>query len=301
MVTVAQTLGAGRVGIKEFVKIQSEKYSDWKRLVNMLNTTQTYETFKQISDFGYPRATNEGSPSVTDAKVALYSANFTPTEYTLMFGITKKAQFTDQYGVLASYKSDIADTFVDLDALAVANIFNNAFAASGYTGIDGVVLCSTAHPYLSYPTWSNRDSSNTALDYAAVASGLTQMRKVKTARQRPMRFRDGVTLLVPPDLEFTALALQNSAGRYDSTDREDNQLKSRISVMVNEDLSSTTAWFLLDSNTSKLGTFYMEQMPFDVLTTPDWDVRTRTMYVSCYKSFVTGWKHANRIWGSSGA
>lgn len=301
MITTSQQFGAGRVGIKEFVRIDNEQYTEHWNLVQRIKTTQDYETFKQLSDFGYPQSVNEGSPSTLDNKVLLYTASFTPQEYALMFGVTKKAQFTDQYGVVAlgTYKQDIADTFGDLDALAVANIYNNAFSAS-YTGIDGVALCSTAHPYQSYPTWSNR-GTGLALGYTTVITALTQRRKVKTARQRPMRDKAGVRLLVPPDIEFTGLSLINSMERPDTANRDTNNIRSRLTLQVDEDLSSTTAWFLLSSDPKKLGTFYLEQMPFDVLTSPDWDVRTRTMYVSCYKSFTTGWKRAQGIWGDVGA
>lgn len=295
-------IGAGRVGIREWIRINSDQDTAAMGLVNKLSTSQEFENFKQITDFGYPQETAEGAASYLDNKVTLYQESVTPVEYTLMFGLTKKAQFTDQYGLLAEYKGDIKDAFVDLRSLAVMNLYNNGFTSS-YSGIDGVELFDTAHPYQSYPTWSNRGNSSgtdMALSYDNVGVGLTQMRTVKTARQRPMRMRTGVRLIVPPALEFRAMAIANSSGRYDSANREDNQLSSRISVEVHEDLSSTTAWFMQDKDTSKLGLFFLQQMPFDIMEGA-WDPKTRTQYVSCFESFAVKWKHAHRTWGTTGA
>lgn len=301
-VNVVNTIvGAARPGIKEFVKIEGEKFPEAKNRVNVIKSTLEYERFKQLSDFGYPQPTTEGDSSYLDNKVLMYSADFTPLEYTLMFGITKKAQFTDQYNIFTTYKQDIADTFVDLDALLIANLFNNGFSAS-YTGIDGVALFSTAHPYLGYPTWSNRPSTDLALDATNLQTILSNMRKIKTARQRPMRFRKGVVLHVPPALEWTARQVVNSVGQAFTADNTSNEVGKRVmSVDVDEDLTSDTAYFVRSADKTQTGLFYLEQMPFDILSSPDWDVKTRTMYVSCYKSMVCGWKHAHRVYGTTGA
>lgn len=298
-ISTSQQLGQARIGIEEFVKIEGERYNEMWNFCNKISTTQDFITFSQVSDFGYPQLTQEGAASVTDNKVKLYTASFTPKEFTLMFGLTWKASFTDQYGLFMSYKGDIADSFQDLDALAVANMFNNGFAATGYNGIDGVSLFNAAHPYGNYPTWNNLGTT-AALAYNPVAAAMAQMRKVRTARQRPMRFRSGIRLLVPPDLEFTALALRNSIGIFDTANRADNQLKDRLVVQVDEDLSSSKSWFTLAADVKSLGLFFLNQMPIKILTN-DFDARTRTMLVSIFKSFITGWKHALRVQGNLGA
>lgn len=297
-------IGTGRVGIQNWIRVEADKMITAKKLVRSgESTTQEFITRKQLSDFGYPQYTGEGSASYLDSKIALYQANFTPLEYTLMFGITFKGQFTDQYGIFSSYKEDIKDSFVDLESLSICNLYNNAFSSS-YTGIDGVALCSTAHPYQSYPTWSNRgDSSGNdmALSYGNIGKAYTQMRKVKTARQKQLRFRSGVRLVVPVDLVETGMAIMNSTGRYDTANREDNQVKRWLDdVHYEEDLSSTTAWFLQDMDSSKLGLFHLTQMPLTVLE-GEFDPFTRTKYISVFKSFISSWDRAHRFWGTSGA
>lgn len=297
------TIGTGRVGLRNWIRINSEQSSTAMSLFNKKPTTQVFELEKQISDFGYPQFTGEGAPSYLDSRIALYQGIITPVEYTLMYGITKKAEFTDQYGIFDEYKDAIKDAFADLHSLACMNIFNNAFSSS-YLGFDGVSLCNTAHPYQSYPTWSNRGDVNgndLALSYSGVAKIRAQMRKVKTARQRPMRMRQGVIALVPPDLEYTSLAIERSSTRPDTANRETNVVTSGgYTTQVEEDLTSATAYWLINKNTKQTGLTWTQQMPLDILE-KDWDVRTRTKFVSFFESFVAYWNKAHGIHGTTGA
>src|SRR5688500_10199017 len=153
MITAMGTVGLERVGVADIGKTDLENgENQWKDVVKVINTKQEFERFKLISDFDFPLETEEGSPVNFDARVSLYNKDFHPKNRTLAFGVTMQAEYTDQYNVLSGYSADIAQTFLDGKNQAVANIWNNAFAA-GYTGIDGVTLCHTAHPYQSYPAW----------------------------------------------------------------------------------------------------------------------------------------------------
>lgn len=307
-VTTSKTLnqsgyGASRVGLQHWIRIEADQSTTALRLVNTENTDQDFIVDKQVSDFGYPQQTNEGAASYLDNKVNLYTGTVTPVEYTLMFALTNKALFTDQYNVFDTYKEDIKDAFVDLRSLSIMNLFNNGFSAS-YTGFDAVALFSTAHPYQSYPTWSNRGDANGVdmnLSYDNVAKARTQMRKVKTARQRPTRFRNGVILLLPPDLEYKGLAIEKSSTRPDTANRETNVVTAGgLRCHIEEDLSSTTAWFLLDQNIKKTGLTHLKQMPLKMYE-GEWDPKTRSKYISFSESFADYWKKAHRTWGTTGA
>jgi hypothetical protein len=294
---------SGRVGIQKWIRIEADQRTTALNLVNTKSTTQDFIVEKQISDFGYPQETSEGAASYLDNKVNLYTGTVTPVEYTLMFALTNRALFTDQYNIFDSYKEDIRDAFVDLRSLSICNLFNNGFSAS-YTGFDAVALFSTAHPYQSYPTWSNRGNSSGVdmnLSYDNVGIARTQMRTVKTARQRPMRMRSGVILLVPPALEYKGLAIEKSMTRPDTANRETNVVTAGgLRVQVEEDLSSTTAWFLLDQDTKKTGLTHLTQMPIKMYE-GEWDPKTRSKYISFTESFADYWSKAHRVWGTTGA
>src|SRR4051812_11946323 len=127
--TMSPSLGTGRVGIQMYVQILSQQLNI-KKLVNVRDTTQIYVTEKQISDFGLPQMVTEAAPGVMDARIPLYQQNVTPVQYVLMFGISDLAEFTDQYDIFSGYKEEISNSFLDLETLAVANLFNNGFSAS---------------------------------------------------------------------------------------------------------------------------------------------------------------------------
>lgn len=301
--------GTGRVGIRKFVEITADQADAMKR-VNRFDTTQTFEVFKQLADFGYPKRTGEGAPSILDSRPQLYQASFTPVEYTLMFGITKVAQFTDQYGILDTYKQEMANAFADGRSLAIANLQNNGFDTTNYPGIDTVSLYNTAHPYKGYPTWSNRPSPDLTLSVTNMATAISQIRRVKTARQRPIRFRKGLILHVPPELEDLGTRIIAAKGQPQTMDlNEPNFVGTRVMTLdVDEDLTvsgSIYPWYLRAADIKQTGLFFLRQQPFDIISsttgTGGWDPWTRTAYHSMYESYITGWIRAHGTWGTVGA
>lgn len=299
-VTTIQTIiNAARPGVKEYIKVEGERLN-LAKMFHSIDSKLEYELFRQMSDFGLPKQVNEGSPSLLDNKINLYGKVFTPLEYALKFGITNKAKYTDNYNLFSSYKEDIKEAFLDLDSLSYANIFNNGFSSS-YTGIDGVALFHATHPYKSLGSWSNRPGSNLALSAPNLETMRQNYRKTKTARNRWMRMRGGMYLLIPPDLEYQARHILNSTKQAYTADNTSNELSSEMEMMVIEELSSATAFFFVPKDKNKHGLFRINQMPLDILSSPDFDVHTRTMYVSIQKSFVDGWKKAQGLYASPGA
>jgi hypothetical protein len=293
------TLGLGRVGFQDIVKTDLENgENQWKDVVKVITTKQEFDRFKLISDFDFPVITEEGSVVNFDARVSLYTKDFYPKNRTLAFGVTMQAAYTDQYNVLSGYSSDIAQTFLDGKNQVVANLWNNAFDTS-YLGIDGVVLCHTAHPYQAYPTWSNRPSPDLAFGNSALETALAQLRKQKTARQKPISYSGKVNLYVPADLEFAAMRVVNSAQVAGTANNDMNAIKPRIQIHVLDYLTSATAWFLRMADPNKHELFLLQRKPFYVKN--DEDVRTLTNIHVCGEEYVTGWKKANGTWGTTGA
>ncbi len=223
-----------------------------------------------------------------------------------MFGITKVAEFTDQYGLLNGYKEEMASAFADARSLAIANLHNNGFNSTLYPGLDGVSLYNTAHPYKQYGTWSNRPTPEYALSIDNLAKALAQMRKVKTARQRPIRYNKGVVLHVNPDLEDLGTRLINAKGQPQTTalNEPKGSTKRVMTLDVDEDLSSSTAWFLRAADIALTGLFFLRQMPFDIITsttgTGGFDPWTRTKYTSMYESYIVSWLKGQGTWGTLG-
>ena len=193
----------------------------------------------------------------------LYTQNYTHVEYPVELVIEKRLVLNDQYGRIQDIvrRSGIsAEQKQEIDA---AGVFNNAF--SGATWSDGKVLCATDHPKSpnkSAGTYSNKGTL--ALSKAAVS----------TTRIAMMRFADdkgneiGLTpnaLLVPPELEDTALEIANSNLDPASANNAINPQAGRFSVISWQRLTDTNAWFMLDDTwLSEMCNWYIRE-PLQVM------------------------------------
>jgi hypothetical protein len=298
MAMLTTSLQAGRVGILKYEAIQSQKFSEWKKLFNEVSTTQDFEIIRQMTDYGYPQATDEGAPAVADSRALLYEARYTPIEYVMLFGMTHKANFTAQYAntKMAAMKDDIVNSFLDLRSLTAANVLNNGFTTNG---IDGSPLFATSHSYGAYGTWGNRPTTDLAFSALALEAASQQIRAVKTVRGRPMRLRSGKRVTVPTGLEFQARHVINSTKQAGTNSNDSNEL-SNVDLFVWEDLSSQLAWFVGSADAKQTGLFWLQQMPFTTLGDDKADTRTRTYYTSFFESFLASWSKAQGMWGTLG-
>lgn len=126
----------------------------------------------------------------------------------------------------------------------IMELVNGAFANECY---DGQYFFDTDHP-VGEASVSNKltVALSAATQAAAIASygaGRTAMMMFKDEEGRPLNCIPNV-LLVPPALEAIALALVNN-DRLD--DGKANPYKGTAQVVVDARLTSSTAWFLLDT------------------------------------------------------
>ncbi|MCF6267628.1 MAG: Mu-like prophage major head subunit gpT family protein [Desulfuromusa sp.] len=118
---------------------------------------------------------------------------------------------------------------------------------------DGQYFIDTDHPVINPTTGVAASVSNKgtaalsaatqALALASYGAARTTMRKFKDDEGRPLNINPNL-LLVPPALEYIALALVNN-DRLD--DGKANPFKGTAEVVVDDRLISDTAWFLLDT------------------------------------------------------
>ena len=104
------------------------------------------------------------------------------------------------------------------------------------------------------------------------------------------------TLLVAPALEKQAHIIVDSTGRSDSADNDLNFYKGKFKIIVWDWLTSTTAWFLIDSRQHELNWFWRVKPEFkqdDAFDTGMALYKTRTRYSN-------GWSDYRGVWGSNG-
>jgi hypothetical protein len=136
---------------------------------------------------------------------------------------------------------------------SAANVFINAFTDSGVdsegfaiAGADGVGLCSTAHKHTPTNTGTQSNEGTLALTAANLKTTALAMREFTDDKGNLVSLKPD-TILVPPELEDTALEIVGSALDPTSANNTINPQRGRYSVVSWDYLTDANAWFLIDS------------------------------------------------------
>ena len=113
--------------------------------------------------------------------------------------------------------------------------FVYAFFLNNPNIYDGSALFTSGAPH------SNLGS--TALSSAAIQTGVTAMREQTNFASKRLGLRPRF-LIVPPELEFTAMVVTKSAGVPGSNNNDINPMLGYVTPIVSPQLTSTTQWFL---------------------------------------------------------
>lgn len=141
---------------------------------------------------------------------------------------------------------------------SAADIFNYGFVAGGgglarFSGGDAKALFATDHVNrVGTVTQSNKIT--TPLSQTSLQAVITAMKKRRDSKNQIIGFNPD-TLLVPTDLEFTARVILETAGQTGGNNNDINPVKGALNLIVWPFLTSSTAWFVLDSQAHELNWF----------------------------------------------
>ena len=179
-----------------------------------------------------------------------------------------------------------------------AAVLNNGFSSS-FPVADGQALFSTAHP-IDNGTVANTFTVQADLNEASLEQAIIGTQGFRdVAGLRVMVKPD--KLIVPRNLQFTAERLLKSQLRTSTANNDVNAIYNTSAVpggyVVNQFLTSTSAWFL--KTNADNGFNYFERMPVktDMLT----DFDTKSIKVSAVERYSFGVSNWRAAWGSSGA
>lgn len=189
----------------------------------------------------------------------LFTQTYTHVEYPVRFSVKKQLLMNDQYGVIERQLQAIGLSAANKMEVDAATLLNNAFATTTWS--DSQFLCDTDHPVGS-TTHSNDGSS--ALSESAVSATRILM----------MRFPDdkgnllgivGDELIVPPELEDTALKIAKSILNPDTGNNAMNPQMGRFNVIVVPRLTDTNNWFMSSSAWRKQVVNWYEREPLTIM------------------------------------
>jgi len=285
--------------------IYGKEYQDypveWDKLFEQNKSDKAYEEDLGISSFGLAVVKTEGSPISYDTERQGFTSRYNHVVYALGFIITREIYEDDLYGKVGAQKAKaLARSLRQTKELVAANIYNRAFTA-GYTGGDGVVLCSTAHVNVAGGTFSNKIATDADISEAALEQAVIDIAGYRDDRGLLIAAKPD-KLVIPYQLQFEAKRILGSDGRVGTDLNDANVLKDSgifSQVIVNHYLNSTgnDDWFILTN--VKNGLKYFERRGDQFEMDNDFDTENAKFKATARYSF--GWSDPRAIYGSQGA
>jgi hypothetical protein len=234
-------------GLNALFGLEYKNYENQHTQIYTIESSdRAFEEEVMESGFGEAPVKTEGAGVSYDQAQEVYTARYTHETIALAFSLTEEAVEDNLYDRLsARYTKALARSMAQTKQIKAAAVLNGAFTTS--IGGDGVVLCSTAHPTLSGPNLSNTlataaDLSETSLEQSLIdIAAFTDERGLKIAVQ-------GLKLIIPKELMFTADRIMKSTLRVGTADNDVNAIRNMGMVpqgyVVNNFLTDPDAFFI---------------------------------------------------------
>jgi hypothetical protein len=191
----------------------------------------------------------------------------------------------------------LIESFAQTKEIYGANVLNTATTYNASIGGDGKALIASDHP-IDGGTVSNRPTVYVDLNESSLLNGMISIRTNFKDQAGLKVFARGRRLVVPPQLEPVAIRLTKTELRPGSADNDVNAIISTAGgipegYMVNDYLTSASAWFLL---TNIDGLSYMERVKYE--SDMQVDFVTDNLLVKGYERYSFGYYNWRSIFGS---
>ena len=261
---------------------------------------RAFEEEVMLSGFGSAPVKEEGSAVTFDQATESFTARYTHETIAMAFAITEEAIEDNLYDRLAArYTRALARSMANTKQVKAANVLNNAFNSS-FAGGDGKELCATDHPLASGGTFANElstaaDLSETSLEQSLIdIAAFVDERGLKIAMQ-------GVKLIIPKELQFTAERILRSPQRVGTADNDINAMASMGMIpqgyRVNHYLTDTDAFFIMTDAPNGMKQFV--RAPIKTAIEGDFD--TGNVRFKARERYSFGFSDPRGIFGSPGA
>ena len=236
-------------GLNALFGLEYNRYENQHAEIFATETSdRAFEEEVMLSGFASAPTKQEGAGVVFDQANETFTSRYTHETIALAFAITEEAIEDNLYDRLAArYTRALARSMSNTKQVKAANILNNAENAA-FPGGDGKPLIANNHPLATGGTFSNvlataADLNETSLEQSLIdISSFVDERGLKIAAQ-------GVKMIIPKELQFTAERLMKSPQRTSTADNDINAIVSMGMVpqgyRVNNFLSDNDAYFLM--------------------------------------------------------
>ena len=275
-----------------------EHEAQYPKLFDMKSSSKNFEELVQHTGFGLAPVKPEGASTAYDSHTQGYIARGTNVAYSLGYIVTREELADNQYAEVSMRRAgSLAFSMAQTRENVGANIYNRVITA-GYTGGDGVVLGSTAHPSVS-GNQSNILAAAADLSEASLEDLTIQIMNATDPKGLKISLRPKC-LVVPTALVYDANRILKSNLRVDSANNDTNALKlvgAIPEIIVNNYLTDSDAWFIRTNAPDSLCWFDRESVQF----TKDEDFDTDNAKAKGYMRFIPFWGDWRGLYSSSGA
>ena len=273
--------------------------SQYDKIFTKHESKMALERTAEMRFLGLAQLKTEGGQTAFDNNAGeRYVYNQEHTEIALGYAITRKAIDDNLYKTqFAPSNLGLIESFQQTKEIYGANILNTATTYNASVGGDGKALIATDHP-IDGGTVANRPAVDVDLNEATLLNAMISVRTNFKDQAGLKVFARARKLIVPPQLEPVAIRLTKTELRPGTADNDVNAIMMTAgglpeSYMVNDFLTSATAWFLL---TNIDGLSYMVRMPFE--TDMQVDFVTDNLLVKGYERYSFGYYNWRSIFGS---
>jgi hypothetical protein len=284
-------------GLNALFGLEYKQYAnEHAEIFDTETSDRAFEEEVMLSGFANAAVKPEGQGVTFDDAQETFTARYTNETIALAFAITEEAIEDNLYDRLASrYTKALARSMANTKQVKAAAVLNNGFNAS-FAGGDGKALFATDHPTLA-GDFSNElatpaELNETSLEQSLIdIAAFTDERGLKIAAQ-------GVKLIIPSALQFTAERLMKSAGRVGTADNDINAIASMGMIpqgyTVNHYLTNTKKFFIKTDVPNGLKHFVRSP----IKTTMEGDFDTGNVRYKARERYVFGFSDPRGMFAS---
>ena len=288
-------------GLNALFGLEYKNYADeWSEIFETETSDRAFEEEVMLAGFSNAAVKPEGQGVTFDDAQETFTARYTNETIALAFAITEEAIEDNLYDRLASrYTKALARSMASTKNIKGAAVLNNAFD-SNFAGGDGKELCATDHPLASGGTLANElstaaDLSETSLEQSMIdIAAFVDERGLKIAMQ-------GVKLIIPKELQFTAERILKSPQRVGTADNDINAMANMGMIpqgyRVNHYLTDTDAFFIMTDAPNGMKMFVRSP----IKTAIEGDFDTGNVRFKARERYSFGFSDPRGIFGSPGA
>ena len=236
-------------GLNALFGLEYNRYENQHAEIFVTETSdRAFEEEVMLSGFASAPTKQEGAGVVFDTAGETFTARYTHETIALAFSITEEAIEDNLYDRLAArYTRALARSMSNTKQVKAAAVLNNAQVTT-VTGGDGVSLINGSHPLATGGTFSNVLATAADLNETSLEQSLIDIQSFVDERGLKIAL-NGVKMVIPKELQFTAERLMKSPQRVGTADNDINAIANMGMVpqgyVVNNFLTDTDSFFLL--------------------------------------------------------